>query len=171
MRLGDVNNVMHGKRARRIWGWFEKSQLVESCRPKKKGGFRLLTVALWRVRTWFGADGKVSRERRYFSPYVEKPLNSKVIKSFVPELRRRKSFFVFRDSYVLCIYVMNILCTFHIFMYGYVTIAYQFVSRPAEMTWDLRHQMMCRVWEGQYRIVSIGFYDLYLSPRVAKDWR
>ena len=29
-------------------------------------------------------------------------------------------FFVFRDSYVLCIYVMNILCTFHIFMYGYV---------------------------------------------------
>ena len=26
-------------------------------------------------------------------------------------------FFVFRDSYVLCIYVTNILCTFHIFMY------------------------------------------------------
>ena len=30
-------------------------------------------------------------------------------------------FLVFRDSYVLCIYVMNILCTFHILMYGYVT--------------------------------------------------
>ena len=30
-------------------------------------------------------------------------------------------FFVFWDSYVLCIYVMNILCTFHIYMYGYVT--------------------------------------------------
>ena len=28
---------------------------------------------------------------------------------------------MFRDCYVLCIYVMNILCTFHIFMYGYVT--------------------------------------------------
>ena len=31
-------------------------------------------------------------------------------------------FFVFRDPYVLCIYVMYILCTFHIFMYGYVTV-------------------------------------------------
>ena len=50
----------------------------------------------------------------YLSPYVEKPLNSKVIKSFVPELSSRKCFFVFRDSYVLCIYIMNILCTFHI---------------------------------------------------------
>ena len=32
-------------------------------------------------------------------------------------------FFVFQDSYVLCIYVMNILCTFRIsiLMYGYVT--------------------------------------------------
>ena len=28
---------------------------------------------------------------------------------------------MFRDSYVLCIYVMNSLCTFRIFMYGYVT--------------------------------------------------
>ena len=28
---------------------------------------------------------------------------------------------MFRDSYVLCIYVMNILCTFHIFVYGYAT--------------------------------------------------
>ena len=48
------------------------------------------------------------------SPYVEKPLNSKLIKkSFVHELRSRQVFFVFRDSYVLCIYVMNILCSFH----------------------------------------------------------
>ena len=30
-------------------------------------------------------------------------------------------FFVFRDSYVIYMWVMNILCTFHIFMYGYVT--------------------------------------------------
>ena len=38
----------------------------------------------------------------YLSPYVEEPLNSKVIKSFVSELRSRYVFFVFRDSYVLC---------------------------------------------------------------------
>ena len=30
-------------------------------------------------------------------------------------------FFVFQDSYVLCIYVMNILCTFHISVSGYGT--------------------------------------------------
>ena len=69
-----------------------------------------------RCRTWFGADGKVSIERWYLSPYVEKPFNSKVIKSFVPELRSRKFFCV---SGFLCIYVMNILSTFPIFMYGY----------------------------------------------------
>ena len=30
-------------------------------------------------------------------------------------------FFVFRDSYVIYIWVMNIICLFHIFLYGYVT--------------------------------------------------
>ena len=59
-------------------------------------------------------DGKASIERLCISlPYVE-TLNSKVIKGFVPELRSCYVFFVFRDSYVLCNYVMNILCTFHI---------------------------------------------------------
>ena len=62
------------------------------------------------------------RKNVYVSPKVEKNLNSKVIKVFVPELRSRYVFFMFRDSYVLCIYVMNILCTFPIFMYGYVTL-------------------------------------------------
>ena len=75
---------------------------------------RLLAEALCRVRTWCGADRKVIIERLCISlPYVE-TFNSKVIKGFVPELRSRYVFFVFRDSYVLCIYVMNILCTFHI---------------------------------------------------------
>ena len=68
-----------------------------------------------------GADGKVIIERLCISlPYVE-TFNSKVIKGFVPELRSRYVFFVFRDSYVLCIYVMNIICTFHISVSGYGT--------------------------------------------------
>ena len=52
-----------------------------------------------------GADGKVSIERLCLSPYVEKPLISKVIKSFVPELRSRKSFLCFRIPmfYVICV--------------------------------------------------------------------
>ena len=36
-----------------------------------------------------------NRKNVYLSPNVEKPLNSKVIKSFVPELRRRKCFSCF----------------------------------------------------------------------------
>ena len=85
-------------------------------------------VALWRVRMWFGADGKVSVERWYLSPYVEKPLNSKVIKSFIPELRSRKCFLCFGipmlsicaiwTLWMFCIPVW--ICLFHIFMYGYV---------------------------------------------------
>ena len=45
----------------------------------------------------------------YLSPYVENPFNSKVIKSFVPEQRSRKCFFVFRDSYVIYMCVMDIM--------------------------------------------------------------
>ena len=74
-----------------------------------------------RCRTRLGEDGKVIIERLYiFLPYVE-TFNSKVIKGFVPELRSHRVFFVFRDSYVLCIYVMNILCTFRISVSGYGT--------------------------------------------------
>ena len=106
------------------FGRFKKSQLSWVPGLEEDGWLLGLTetrlVALCRVHMWWGADGKVSIERLRLSPYVE-TFNSKVIKDFVPELRSRYMFFVFRDPYVLCIYVMNILCTFHILMYhGYV---------------------------------------------------
>ena len=80
-------------------------------------------------RTCWGADGKVSIERWYLSPYVEKTFNSKVIKSFLPELRSRKClvFFFFCVSGFLCYHVCA-LWTFYvyftylyIFTSGYVT--------------------------------------------------
>ena len=57
-----------------------------------------------------------NRKNEYLSLHVDEPLYSKVIKSFVPELRSRYVFFVFRDSYVLSfLYMaMNIRCPFHI---------------------------------------------------------
>ena len=75
----------------------------------------------------------------FHSPYVEKPFNSKVIKSFVPELRSRQVFFVFRDSYVIyicaswtlwtfCVPVW--ICLFHIFISGDVT----FIAIALEFT-------------------------------------
>ena len=62
------------------------------------------------VRDGEGADGKCIIERLcIYLPYVE-TFNWKGIKGFVPELRSRYVFFVVWDYYVLCIYVMNILC-------------------------------------------------------------
>ena len=106
-----------------FWGCFEKSQWVEFLARKKKVDFRELTVALWRVRRWFGGDGKVSIERWYLSPYVEKPFNSKVINSFVPELRSRKCF----SCFGIPMFYVYMLWTFYVcFTYpyhGYVTLS------------------------------------------------
>ena len=103
------------------FGGFEKSQLVESCRPKKKGDFCLLAEALCRARTWLGADGKVNIERWYLSPYVEKPLNSKVIKSFVLKLRSRKCILFFGIP-MLSIYE---LWTFYVHSHIRVRVCYK----------------------------------------------
>ena len=90
----DVNDVMNRKRARRILGDLKKS-VVESCGLKEKGDFRWLAVALWRVPHVVSGKWKSQhRKNMYLSPYVKKPLNSKVIKRFVPELRSRKCFCV-----------------------------------------------------------------------------
>ena len=45
------------------------------------------------------------------SPYVEEPLNTKVIKSFVPELRSRHVFFEFGDSYLLSLWTFDVRFT------------------------------------------------------------
>ncbi len=115
MWLRDVNDVMHRKRARRIFGIWKKVSWVKFLPLKKMVDFRGSPRPCGGCRTWFGADGKVVIERLCLSlPHVEKSFNSKVIKSFIPELRSRQVFFVFRDSYVIYMCVMNILCTFHI---------------------------------------------------------
>ena len=72
---------------------------------------------------WVGMQMESHHRKIVHLFLMSKPLTQKVIKGFVPELRCNV-FFVFRDSYVLCIYVMNILCTFPIFMYGYITTDY-----------------------------------------------
>ena len=86
----DVNNVMHRKRARRILGDLKKVSELSLAARRRRVTFSCSPSPCDRVRKcWWGADGKVSIERWYLSPYVEKPFNSKVIKSFVPELRSR----------------------------------------------------------------------------------
>ena len=108
---------------------FEKSQLVKFLPRKKKVDFSLTRRGLaWDVASGGGggSDGKVVIERLCLSlPYVEKPLKSKLIKSFVPELRSRKCFFVFRDSYVIYMSVMDIMNVLRTGMtYVYFTYSY-----------------------------------------------
>ena len=131
----DVNDVMHRKRAWRILGDWKKSvELRTRLRTRRvdfRGSLRPDEFVRYGHRTWWRADGKVIIERLCISlPYVE-TFNSKVIKGFVPELRSRYVFFVFRDSYVLCIYVMKILCTFH--TYPYIWLCYTRMTCPTHL--------------------------------------
>ena len=102
MGPGGVNDVMYRKRARRIWGIWEKS-VSWVLASEEDGWLSELTEALRRVPRVVGDRWK-SQHRKivYLSPYVEKPFNSKVIKSFVPELRSK----VFRVSGFLCFLYM-----------------------------------------------------------------
>ena len=59
-----------------------------------------------------------NRKNVYLSPYVEEPLNSKVIKSFVPEVRSRKCFSYFGIPMFYVFMLLNILCMFYTSSYG-----------------------------------------------------
>ena len=79
-------------------GGFWKSQLVElNSASGEDGWLSLARGGLTQVSYEMGGRWKSqNRKNVYLSPYVEEPLNSKVIKRFVPELRSRKCFCVSR---------------------------------------------------------------------------
>ena len=112
----------HAPEAHGGFGGFWKYQSWVLPREKTVG-FRLLAeaglVALWRVPHEFGGGGRWKSQNRknvYLSPYVEEPLNSKVIKSFVPELRSRKCFSCFE----IPTFYVYMLWTFYVrFAYPY----------------------------------------------------
>ena len=78
--------------ASRILGILKKVSRVENWIPNEKSRLSLAHRGLGQVshemRWWVGGgrDEKARIERMCISPYVEEPLNSKVIKSFVPEV-------------------------------------------------------------------------------------
>ena len=74
-----------------------------------------------------GADGNVVIERLCLSlPYLEKPFNSKVIKSFVPELRSRKCFCV--SGFLRYIYVRYGHYERFVYRYEYVYFTYSYLA-------------------------------------------
>ena len=93
-----------------FWG-FWKSQLVELSPASGEDGWLLLARGcLGQVSHKMGGGRWKSQNRKnvHLSPYVKEPLNSKVIKSFVPELRSHYMFFKFRDSYVLSLWTFDV---------------------------------------------------------------
>ena len=102
------------------FGGFEKSQSVEFRLGGRKLTFARSSRPCGGCHTWFGADEKVSIERWCLSPYVKKPFNSKVIKSFVPELRSRKFFSCFGIPmfYVMYVRYKHYMYILHICIMG-----------------------------------------------------
>ena len=103
---------MHWKRARFILGDLKKS--VSWVLWSEEEGWLSLARS-------GGADGKARIEILCFFPYVEKPFSTKVIKSFVSELRNRKCF----SCFGIPMFYVYMLWTFYVrFTYpyhGYVT--------------------------------------------------
>ena len=116
--LEGANDVTHRKRARRILGILKKSvSWVENWTPNEKGWLSLARGGLGQVSHEIGGRWKSqNRKNVYLSPYVEEPLNSKVIKSFVPELRSRYVFSCFKipmfHVYVIYIYIWTLYVHF-----------------------------------------------------------
>ena len=117
--IGDVTHRKHGLR-------FEEKQLVEFERGSRdlelgEARRRCALRAPWFawVESW-RCKSSLHRKIVRLSPHVEKPLNSKVIKSFVPELRGQKIFCV---SGFLCYPYMSYEHSMYtsIFLYSYVT--------------------------------------------------
>ena len=105
---------MHRKRAEDL-GDFEKSQFSWELDTEREGS----TFGVRRGQTNLRATGTArdvgrwksqNRKNVYLSPYVEEPLNSKVIKSFVPELRSRKCFSCFE----IPLFYVYMLWTFYV---------------------------------------------------------
>ena len=117
------------------FGDFEKvSVWVESCL-----GRRQLTFAFswrpWAGVTCVGSRWKSkNRKNVYLSPYVEEPFYylwvSKVIKSFVPELRSRKCFSC-SDIPMFYVYIYIYIWTFYVhFTYPYMGMVQLYEFEP-----------------------------------------
>ena len=110
-QIGNGATVCGWRRAQRILGIL-KSHLVELSPALEEDGW--LSFARRGLATGaYEMEGRWKRKNVYLSPYVEEPLNSKVITSFIPELRSRKCFLCFKIP-MFYVYVMKILCTFRI---------------------------------------------------------
>ena len=119
--LASANDVTHRKRAEDFGILKNSVSWVETCLGRRRLNFACAQ------RPWAGVarDGvggrwkSQSRKNVYLSPYVDEPLNSKVIKGFVPELRSRKCFLCFEIPMFYVIWVFGDPSFLHITSMAY----------------------------------------------------
>ena len=120
----------HAPKAHGGFGEILKKSVELSPVSEKHSWLSLARGGLGQVSHRMGGRWKSKyRKIEPLSPDIEKPLNSKVIKSFVPELRSRKCFSCFEIPifYVYIYIYMNMLCPFltypwlwYIYIYIYI---------------------------------------------------
>ena len=109
-----------------FWGIWKKSVSRVKILPRKKTvDSCLLDEALsWVPHVLVGGGCRWKSENRknvYLSPYIEEPLNLKVIKSFVPELRSCKYF----SCFGIPMFYVYMLWTFYVrFTHIHVRVCY-----------------------------------------------
>ena len=123
------------------FGDLKKSQLVEFLASEEQGWLSLVHQGLVAgVHVVWGRW----KSQVYLSPYVEKRFNSKVKKSFVPELRSRKCFLCFGIPMIY----MNILWTLYVrFTYSCMGMLHMLgVACLIPLSSSHLFQFVCVVW-------------------------
>ena len=143
--LESANDVEPRKRAE-DFGNLKKVSRVENWTPNEKGWLSLAHGGLGQVsHERVGRWKSQNRKSVPLSPYVEKPLNSTVIKSFVPELRSRYVFFWISRFLCSMIY-MNIIWPFHTWPYllrynQKASFCYRSISKNHEYVRSTRYRL------------------------------
>ena len=150
MGLQSAGNVMHRKRAEDFWN-LKKVRRVEMRPASGEDGWLLLACGCLGLLSHEMGGGRWKSQHRKIvplSPYVEEPLNSKVIKSFIPELKSHKCFLYFEiPMFYVYIYehYMSILRS-HIYAYDYGTLN-QLPIRRLESPTYLNIYSRASVWK------------------------
>ena len=145
-----------------VESWLGGRRLTFACSPKP---------GQWpcgRYHTcWVGVRWKSqNRKNVYLSPYVEEPLNSKVIKSFVPELRSHKCFSCFRIPmfYVCMLWTLYVRFTYLYHGYGTYGLEYGLRICRFRSIWTC---LITKVLGLVSLFNSISIFMGYLMPKLS----
>ena len=130
------------------FGDFEEISELRNAVGRRRVTFASLQWPFGGCHTCWGVGRWKSQTRMnmYLSPYVEEPLNSKVIKSFLPKLRSGKCFSCFGIPmfYVYMLWTLYVHLNIHVWLY-YMKLKWQqiFSANYNSLLYSSRSQL-CR---------------------------